>query len=110
MPKSYNAGFVAVNDQACALCHQDAGRPFEDYYFFVTLYGELWGGDETFTWHPFETSKFVASDGRVLNFNYDHRKIRQDFVAGGVIEQYSQSKHPATVYKQIVRSWTNFKY
>lgn len=110
VPRGYNAGFLDVSEDTCDRCHKDAGRPFRDYYPDIIAYGELWGGDETFSWHPFETSAFVASDGSVVDFNYDNRELRDDFVGAGLLVPYDDTAHPDSLYRQIQRSWTNFAY
>src|SRR5690606_20769171 len=53
VPRGYTGGFLSVDEETCTRCHQDAGRPLKDWYPFVTLYGEMWGADDSFTWHPF---------------------------------------------------------
>ena len=110
VPAGYNAAAVEVSEQSCDSCHRDAGRPFETWYDNILAYGELWGNDETFTWHPFTLSKFVDAQGKVVNFNYDNREIRPDFKAAGLITPYKAADHPATVYKRIQREWTDFSY
>jgi hypothetical protein len=110
VPKNYNATFLDMSDQACGTCHHDASRPFNDYYPEVEAYGELWGGDEIFTWHPFEKSYFVDDNGDVQNFNYDNRHFRTDFTAANIIKQYDMQTDSSAIYQQIMREWTNFAY
>ncbi len=110
VPPNYNAGSFEVTEETCELCHQDAGRPLSAWYPNILAYGELWGGDETFSWHPFTTSLFVNSAGEVQNFNYDNREIRPDFVSAGTIEAYDSEVHSIAVYRQLQREWTNFEY
>lgn len=110
VPPSYNGGSFEVSEEACGLCHKDAGRPLSNWYPNILAYGELWGGDETFTWHPFTTSRFVNGAGEVQNFNYDNREIRPDFKAAGTVTAYDAEVHPDTIYRQIQREWTNFQY
>lgn len=110
VPKGYNAAAIEVDDTSCSSCHRDAGRPFKTWYDNILAYGELWGNDEIFTWHPFTLNKFVDANGEVVNFNYDNREIRPDFVAAGLIAPYSANTHPASIYKRIVRDWTDFSY
>jgi hypothetical protein len=109
VPTSYVGGYFDVSKD-CDTCHRDAGHPFKDYYEFVELYGELWGGDEIFSWHPFRADKFVDADGNVLNFNNDNREIRPDFINGGVVKQYDPSADPQTIYKRIMREWADYSY
>lgn len=110
VPAGYNAAAVEVSEQSCDSCHQDAGRPFETWYDNILAYGELWGNDETFTWHPFTLANFVDAQGKVVNFNYDNRVIRADFEAAGLIVPYQPAQHPATLYQRIQRAWTDFAY
>lgn len=110
VPRGYDGGFLEVSDAACAACHRDAGRPFKDYYDNVLAYGELWGEDETFTWHPFDAASFVGPGGDVRNFNHDNRRIRADFTAGGVIVPYEPARHPATTWAKLPGPWKNYAY
>jgi hypothetical protein len=110
VPKGFNAAAVAVDDTSCSTCHRDAGRPFMTWSDTSLAYGELWGTDEIFTWHPFTLDRFVDANGAVVNFNHDNRVIRTDFVSAGLVAPYSPSNHPASVYKRIVREWTDFHY
>jgi hypothetical protein len=110
VPKDYNAAAIEVNEDSCSSCHRDAGRPFKTWYDNILAYGELWGDDEIFTWHPFTLAKFVDGNGAVVDFNYDNREIRPDFIAADLITAYSPMNHPATFYKRIVRDWTDFAY
>lgn len=110
VPRNYNAALFEVSDSFCTRCHQDAGRPFRDYYPDVMLYGELWGEDETFSWHPFDTESFVDSSGAVVSFSSDNRRLRRDFVDAGLIVPYTPSQHPDTLYRKIDRSWKGYVY
>ena len=110
VPKGYNAAAVEVSEASCDVCHRDAGRPFEAWYDNILAYGELWGNDEIFTWHPFTMASFVDAQGRVVNFNHDNRVIRADMKAAGLVAPYSAASHPPNVYKRIVREWTDFAY
>ena len=110
VPKRYNAAAVEVSETSCDTCHRDAGRPFETWYDNILAYGELWGNDEIFTWHPFTLANFVDAQGRVVNFNHDNRVIRADFKAAGLVAPYKPAQHPQNLYKRIVREWTDFAY
>ena len=99
-----------MTDETCDRCHQDAGRPFKDWYDNILAYGELWGEDEAFSWHPFENSSFVDSSGSVVDFNYDNRTFRQDFIDAGVFVPYNTSAHPASIYKKLPGPWKDYAY
>jgi hypothetical protein len=110
VPAGYGATAVEISETSCDSCHKDAGRPFKDWYDNILAYGELWGNDEIFTWHPFTLDKFVDAQGEVVNFNYDNREIRPDMRAAGLVAPYVPANHPASQYKRIVRDWTDFSY
>jgi hypothetical protein len=110
VPQGYNAAAITIDEDSCSTCHRDAGRPFRTWYENIIAYGELWGNDEIFTWHPFTLANFVDADGNVVNFNYDNRVIRTDMKAAHLVAPYDPSQHPATAYKRIVREWTDFVY
>lgn len=110
VPKKYEGSMFEVSETFCNRCHMDAGRPFKDYYPKIQAYGELWGEDDVFSWHPFEANDFVDSAGKVKNFNNDNRNFRQDFVKAGIIEKYDSKKHSSTFYERLNRSWKNYKH
>lgn len=111
VPRGYAAGFLSVDDETCSRCHRDAGRPFRDWYDNIIAYGELWGEDESFSWHPFATARFVdPSSGSVREFNYDNREMRADFVSAGVLVRYERARHPDTLYRSIPRDWKDYEY
>lgn len=105
VPRNYDAGLFPVNDEFCNRCHQDAGRAIRDFYDQLMAYGEMWGEDRTFSWHLFDASYFLQPNGDVKNFNNDNRRVRADFVNAGLVEQFSEAKHPATQYRQLAQSW-----
>jgi hypothetical protein len=109
-PEGFNAGTFEVSEQSCDGCHQDAGRPFETWYPNIIAYGELWGNDEIFTWHPFTIEAFVDENGEVVDFNYDNRELRPDFTSAGLLAPYDEGDHPDSVYERIVREWTDWSY
>lgn len=105
VPRSYDSGLLSVDDVTCRRCHKDAGRGIRDFHFDLILYGELWGEDEIFSWHPFDTKSFVQPSGDVANFNDDNRRLREDFAGAGLVAKYSPGAHPPSVYKEIPRDW-----
>ncbi|MGE0786103.1 MAG: hypothetical protein AB7S26_10470 [Sandaracinaceae bacterium] len=110
VPRAYSGGFLSVDEATCSRCHRDAGRPFRDWYPNILAYGELWGEDESFSWHPFATQRFVDGSGRVVQFNNDNRQMRQDFVSAGVLVPYEPSRHPGTEYRKIPGPWKDYAY
>ncbi len=57
VPKNYEMGMVAVNEVSCKRCHSETSRKLHTFAPEIQLYGEVWGEDQTFTWHLFEPKK-----------------------------------------------------
>ncbi len=110
VPERFNGGLVEVSNASCDRCHRDAGRPFKDYYANIIAYGELWGQDENFTWHPFDSGMFVGASGDVKNFNNDNRRMRGDFVQAGLVAPFNPGVHTSEHYSRIPRDWHNYVY
>ncbi len=105
VPSQYDGGLLPSTNESCLRCHKDAGRQIENFHKDLVAYGELWGEDETFSWHPFETSAFVDAKGNVKNFNNDNRRARTDFVAAGLIVNQAPAAQPSHLYKALARDW-----
>jgi hypothetical protein len=65
VPKSYIAGLFRNDEASCSRCHDQTGRPLGQLDRRATLYGEIWGEDQIFTWHPFKAYDeiYTVSDG-----------------------------------------------
>jgi hypothetical protein len=103
--RNYDGGVLAVNDQSCKRCHDQAGREIRDFHSDLILYGELWGEDQIFSWHPFDNDEFVNPDGTVRNFNYDNRQLRSEFVEAGLIISFNPNQHRAPLYQELEKDW-----
>jgi hypothetical protein len=111
VPRGYNAGFIAVDDASCGGCHRDAGRPFRDFYPDIMLYGELWGEDEVFSWHPFLNESFVDGDGDVVGFGPpDNRELRPDLEPAGLLAPYRPADHGADLWRKPDAPWRDYVY
>ncbi len=80
VPENYTAGIIEVSDTSCMRCHQSAAEKLEDFYDDIQLYGEIWGKDGIFTFHPFDESYYPELD---LN-EQDNRHMNQNLVNMGV--------------------------
>jgi len=105
VPKEYEAGIFPNTDASCNRCHDQGGRQIRDFHSELMLYGELWGEDQIFSWHPFETSAFLKPDGSIKNFNDDNRRIRKDLVEAGLVKGIPPTEQNGQVYKPIPRDW-----
>lgn len=104
VPAHYDGASFPVDDDFCARCHKDAGRSIQDFYPVMAAYGELWGEDQTFSWHPFESAMFVGANGDVANFNNDNRRLRKSFKDSGLVVPYNAEQHPNA--RQLAKSWS----
>jgi hypothetical protein len=101
VPKDFIAGLLQNDDKSCIRCHDQTGRPIGQLDRRATLYGEIWGEDEIFTWHPFKAHEdiYTVSDGsRVAN----PRLVK----AGLLIQKKPSSQDP--VYRELPRPYTPY--
>lgn len=61
VPKGYEMGMIAVNEESCNRCHLETGRKLGEFEFDIQLYGEVWGEDRIFTWHLFLPHQYIYS-------------------------------------------------
>jgi hypothetical protein len=98
VPKGYEAGMLAVNEVSCTRCHTETSRKIAHFDFDTQLYGEIWGEDRIFTWHPFDpnTSHIYATfddaDGS--------RLVNNRLVQAGLLVQEKPSSNDAN-YKPL---------
>jgi hypothetical protein len=94
VPQDYEAGLLAVDEKTCTQCHKEAGRAIEDFEPQAVLYGDIWGEDQIFSFHPYDQSRYA-------NFNTENRAVRPAFASAGVVERYDATKHSAAVYRVL---------
>ncbi len=98
VPKKYIAGLLENTEKSCARCHNHTGQPLGQLDRRAVLYGEIWGEDQIFTWHPFKpvSEMYTVSDGsRIAN---------PKLVEAGLLLQ----KKPAAndpVYRELPRAY-----
>lgn len=94
VPDNYEASLIEVSDESCTRCHKEAGRAIEDFAPGAVLYGDIWGEDQIFSFHPYDESKFS-------NFNSENRVIRPELASGGIVVKFDAGKHPESIYKAV---------
>jgi hypothetical protein len=98
VPTNYDAGLMEVSDESCMRCHQETGRhlvAFKPEYRDIVLYGEMWGRDGIFSFHPFDESRYDI----FWNTSYqDNRRLNPTLSAQGVIANYNANQHRAPDY------------
>ena len=98
VPKRFIAGLIENNEQSCLRCHNQTGRPLGQLDFRDSLYGEIWGEDEIFTWHPFKpyVEIYSVSDrSRVAN---------PRFIQAGLLIEKKPSPND-NVYRELPRGY-----
>ncbi len=80
VPKNYTAGLLEVTDDSCMRCHKETNRLVSEFYDALYLYGEMWGMDGIFSFHPYDESKYPQLrlemvDNRKLNPKLQQHKI-----------------------------------
>jgi len=111
VPTNYTAGLIQVTDDACMRCHKETGRMVSDFYFDLYLYGEVWGKDGIFTFHPYDESLYPqlrvdGIDNRALNSKLAQAGIfrtafnikRQDSSSKAAQDSQSAGNAPATTF------------
>jgi len=96
VPAHFDAGTLEVSSHSCRQCHRDAGRNIGDFIPNEVLYGQIWGSDQTFSWHPFDVT--FVNDGNNGNWG-----VRQSFVNAGIVAEFSSTRHPGDIYYQVTR-------
>jgi hypothetical protein len=97
VPRGYKLGVIPVNEISCKRCHELTGQPLRPFDFNVTLYGEVWGEDQIFTWHLFKVHERIFGTWDDVDGS---RQINPRLVQAGLV----LNERPATgdqVYRQL---------
>jgi hypothetical protein len=92
VPGQYQAGLIAVNETSCTRCHQNTGQELGNWYPGLTLYGDVWGTDNVFTFHVFDESYYPDLDLDTGSGVQDNRHQNPALVSMGMIKTFD----PAT--------------
>lgn len=96
VPDHYEAGLLEVRESTCTQCHVDAGRAIDDFEPAAILYGDVWGSDQIFSFHPWDQSRYV-------NFNNENRVVRPELGMAGIFVRYNVAQHPDRLYRRLPR-------
>ncbi|MCX6126381.1 MAG: hypothetical protein NTV34_16735 [Proteobacteria bacterium] len=83
VPKGYKMGLIPVNEISCDRCHNAVGKELKMFEFDIQLYGEVWGEDHLFTWHPFEPNNYLYGTYDISE--YPHKRINPRLIKAGLI-------------------------
>lgn len=94
VPRSYDAGVVEVSDESCARCHQNTGNLIEKWFPDVVLYGEIWGKDGVFSFHPYDESEYPYGGN-------ENRRMNPKLESQGIVvmgDKPTSADYPATLF------------
>ena len=89
VPTKFDLGLLEVRESTCTKCHNQGGYFIGDLVDQAILYGDVWGTDRIFSFHPFEPSRIDASGN-------ENRSVRAGLTA--IVEAYDAAKHPSNTY------------
>ena len=89
VPAGFDVGLLEVRESTCEKCHNQGGYFIGDLVDPAILYGDIWGVDRIFSFHPFEPSRIDASGA-------ENRSVRAAFTQ--IVEAYDPAKHPSALY------------
>lgn len=89
VPTRFDLGLLEIREKTCQKCHDQGGYFIGDLVDQAILYGDVWGVDRIFSFHPFEPSRIDASGN-------ENRSVRAALTA--IVQPYDAAKHPSSVY------------
>ncbi len=84
VPTRFDSGALEVRESTCTKCHDQGGTFIGDLVSQAVLYGDIWGVDRIFSFHPFDPSRIDASGN-------ENRSVRAELA--GTVERYDAAKH-----------------
>jgi hypothetical protein len=89
VPTNFDVGLLEVRESTCTKCHDQGGTFIGGLIDRAVLYGDIWGVDRIFSFHPFEPSRIDASGN-------ENRVVRASL--SPIVQRYDAGKHPAGTY------------
>lgn len=89
MPNKFDLGLLEVRESTCTKCHDQGGYFIGDLVDQAILYGDVWGVDRIFSFHPFDPARIDASGA-------ENRSVRAGLT--GIVVPYDVAKHPLSSY------------
>ncbi len=98
VPNNTTHGLIEVREASCMRCHKEGGRSLVEFYQPLSLYGEIWGKDNIFTFHPFDESRYPSLDDATNGTPQDNRSINPLLTRNGMVEMFNAAKHTGPFY------------
>lgn len=95
IPANYDAGFIEVDSASCIRCHSTVNQNVDRFQSGRDWYGRIRGSDGIFSFHPFDPSS-ISYNGYPNSI-----RMRDELIAGGVLDQFDPARHPNSLYHDI---------
>jgi hypothetical protein len=89
VPNRFELGLIEVREATCTKCHDQGGTFIGSLVDQAILYGDVWGTDRIFSFHPFEPSSIDASGN-------ENRTVRSGLTS--LVVPYDAATHPSDRY------------
>ena len=98
VPASYDAGFVAADNQSCMRCHNTVTESVDKFNGGRDWYGRIRGSDGIFSFHPFALGSLSGSGiGSKV-------QIRPELQRSGRLALFNKLRHPRGLYHALRKS------
>lgn len=94
VPTHYMGSLVGSDSDSCRRCHDGVARHSRSFDERRGWYGHVRGDDGIFSFHPIDPSSVSYNGGRLPV------RLRQSFVAAGVVAWFSPADHPSAIYRR----------
>jgi hypothetical protein len=95
VPAGYAGGFIDVNPESCARCHDSVGKQAQHFEFARDWYGRVRGSDDIFSFHPFSLGSISPNGiGRPVH-------MRPELLKAKVLERFDADRHPSDLYQRL---------
>jgi hypothetical protein len=95
IPAGYMGGFIDVNPESCARCHDSVGEPAQHFDFARDWYGRVRGSDDIFSFHPFSLGS-ISHNGMGGPVS-----MRSELLQAKVLERFDRARHPSDLYQRL---------
>ncbi len=91
VPNNYQAGLIQMNETSCTRCHALTGEELANWYPGLTLYGDVWGTDNVFSFHVFDESYYPDLDVDNGGGIQDNRHQNPALLSMGMIKTFDST-------------------
>lgn len=85
VPRKYFGSHLDIDAESCSKCHATTATYARHWSPSRDWYGTIPGGDQAFSWHPFDPDTISGNGGHIAP------RFRQEFLS--ILERYDPAKH-----------------